>query len=420
MLIFEYLDFDDLVNVAQLNAEFSSNAAAVFHREYCEKNFWIYRGFLLSNNSNELMNVGMEYDAKAIEYENEYFKPATVKLSEEYVKLEYGAQILNVFKHFGHLIKRITLGVGGAGQRAKLMARLISKYSSESLVDVKVGFWDIGVLNYITKPLVNVENLTLTFESTNENRRPIGINERFPALRRLYLHAHVAIRGFAYFSYLIPHLEDLEISGAIDESKTFEGLISNNPQIRSIKLSNIKPRFVQELNNLLPQLETLALNNFELDNTKIRFENVSTLSIDYHYFGETSPDANLEFPQLQTLHIDNYRTEHFVKHHTFMKKLNNLKQLHLTYWKMPDSEFQQLTQNLTNLVDLTLKCFEYKGRGILSANAVAEFAKNHDKLQQLNVINLFKDQELQVLRDQLDSDWQSKINGHELSFKRNK
>lgn len=118
------------------------------------------------------------------------------------------------------------------------------------------------------------------------------------------------------------------------------------------------------MNELFPQLETLALTNFKLGNERIRFVNVTTLTYSYPY-EISSSEANIEFPRLQTLHIKEYHSQHFSKHYAFLKELNYLRQLHLTSWEMTDSQFIQLTKNLTNLVESTMECHGLENTGLV-------------------------------------------------------
>lgn len=99
-------------------------------------------------------------------------------------------------------------------ERSQLIGRLISKFCSQSLVDLTVHFGVKSMLNYIPKP-INVENLNLMFENRAINRRPLGLRERFPALRRLYVDSF-GKSGYGYFSYLIPRLEYFGLTGFDD------------------------------------------------------------------------------------------------------------------------------------------------------------------------------------------------------------
>lgn len=95
--------------MAPIDDEFSTAAATVFQREYSHKTGWIYGGFLFPNDTNELLNVaGMEIDAGTIVELNKRFQSMPESTSNVTMTLfnTNDAQVLNFFKHFGHLIKK--------------------------------------------------------------------------------------------------------------------------------------------------------------------------------------------------------------------------------------------------------------------------------------------------------------------------
>lgn len=421
-LILERLDYDDLVNATKINEKLSSVAADVFRYKYSRKSIVIHDRFSLSNNSDELFDVtGMEIDSETIEDENLYLEMPTfnVKFSENAIELDYGGEILNLFKYFGDEIKKLVSQIEWADSNscAEIIGRLISKYSSESLVDLTVEVSEENVLEFVTKPLINVQNLELTLRDRNTNLKSYQLNELFPALRSLTIFQLFDFDESVFFDYHIPNLEHLDIRGSYNEYKTYSGLISNNPQIRTLSLTNARAEYVEKVSANLPQLETLTLKKFILQNERIRFENVTTLTMSYGY-GVSSIQANLEFPRLQTLSIEFDLGQHFAKHYSFLKELRHLKHLDLTFEDINDSQFKELTQNLTSLVQLDLH-HHWNGRRYteLSAKSITEFLETHDKVQQLNVINFVDKFKLNIQKE-LERDWDMEINGVELSFKR--
>ena len=84
---------------------------------------------------------------------------------------------------------------------------------------------------------------------------------------------------------------------------------------------------------------------------------------------------------------------------------------------MDDQQFQQLTANLTNLVELTLYgCSDDVEN--LNANAIVKFLRSHYKVKQLNVIG-FSEQHQVELEEQMKVEWHTEINGNRLYFERN-
>lgn len=169
------------------------------------------------------------------------------------------------------------------------------------------------------------------------------------------------------------------------------------------------------MNALLPQLETLKLSHFELKNGKVRFENVTTFdtgNADY-----TSP-ANLHFPRLQTLRTSG-ASERFNEYLAFLNEHNHLSHLHLTGYKMDDSQFQQLTAKLNDLVELTLdhesNFYEIQKLG---SYAAVEFLESHHKVKRFNVINFSNNWKCE-LQERFKHGWSVNIIANGLSFERN-
>lgn len=431
ILIVEHLEFAELLNVAQVNEQFSSVAAYVFHHKYSHLQLMIQNNFLLPEYPNELLDAvtGMKYDNDAIERGNIHpgylcRNPSNAKETERQIILEKVDEILNTFKHFGHTIKRYASG--GYDNRpiqTELIGNLISKYSFESLIDFEIGLDAQKLLDKINKPLINVESLTFRF-ILNRNYPhfvpPIRCpNEVFPALRRLILDiVFVDWADFnstlAYFDCHMPHLEHvfmIRSQNAIDKSPPTD-IFKKNPQIRSVHLLNSETEFIQEVSDLLPHLEILKFSGYlEVDRT-IHFGNVTTFKLGIH----TSP-ANLHFPQLETLHLY-YTSDTLANYVSFFNEHTHLRKLHLMYYDITDTEFQHLTANLPNLVELTL---ENRLDRILIKHLdtviIVKFLTSHANVKQLNVISFFQ-HGIDELREQLKHEWNMKINGSGLSFVR--
>lgn len=409
--------------MAQINNEFSTYAASVFSRKYSHLQFFFQYDFLLPDNPSELFNVtGMRIDIDTIDRVNKeinlYLRDKSIRIlkrSKTQINFENVDQILKIFKHFGHEIKRIksdpcswTLPL-----QVELIGKLISQYSSESLVDVEFEYSAAGLLEHITKPLVNVKSVAfLNYCSLRFKENPLRTNELFPAVRRLTLNPLVD-DDFIHFDFHMPNLEhvSLERSGR----SYFPHFLMKNPQIRSISLYSATPDFLQKVNDFLPQLETLKISQFELLNGSIQFPNV-TKFVTHGYY--TTP-ANLHFPRLQTLHAD-FSSRHFDDYVQFFNEHNHLTRLHFEVFEMKifDSQFQQLTTNLTDLKELTLQRLAgLSQEHNLNSSSIVEFLKSHVKVHQLNIINFPKHREAE-LQEQLDGEWDAKIINHGLSFQR--
>lgn len=398
-------------------------AVGVFRRKYSHLKFIIRNDFPLPNDPNELMNVaGMRINAEIIERKNVHSqsKPPAVE-TETKIYLNNGEQILYTFKHFGHLIKALEVYANSNGHffflQTELIGKLINKYSSSSLNNFYIRSAAESLMKHITEPLINVEYLLFHGDHMHLNRRDNRL-ELFPNLRYVEL-VSLSSLGHEYFNYHMPHIEHVSIDiGTCREPSDYfyRGVFKKNPQIRSISLYNAGSEFVQKVNDFLSQLDTLTLSRFELTNGNIQFENVTTFIIGFGYF--TTP-ANLRFPRLETLHAD-YSSRYFDDYLQFFNEHNHLRHLHLKIYEteMNDSQFEQLTANLTDLVEMKL---EYANKNdqnqALSTEIVMKFLRSHDKVNQLNFMNFPKHSEAK-LQERLKEGWDTRINSHGLSFQR--
>lgn len=424
-LIVERLDFDDLLNVAQIHKKFSMVAADSFHRQYSHLEIFVEDMFPLPENPNELFNVAdMAIDINAIQQVNKHFPRPFRRYQESratktQIELESFDAILNVFKHFGHLFKKLKSRTDSreCPVQSELIGRLISKHCSESLVEIEIERDAQIMLEYMTKPLINVESVTFSENKMSFNPRKIHINEIFPALRRLTLY-DLSVRDLAYFDHLIPHLEHVIIRQSKYQYTNFPlpDVITRNPQLRSIHLHDAEPVFLQKLNTQMPQLETLELSNFELKKGSIRFENVTTFISGKDY--KTSPE-NLHFPRLQTLQINidvDYKV--FDRWFAFLNEHIHLKQLHLQISVMNDDTFQRLTANLADLEEMKLKYYSLYHQGPrVSPNVTVEFLRSHAKVIRLNAINFPEEFEVE-LQQQMKRDWNVRVIDGGLYFER--
>lgn len=418
-LIFENLDFGDLLSMAQINGKFSTLAANVFRRKYSQLELVVGIVFEYPDKMNELLNgTGAKIDVNIIKRINSdllHLRNEKPKISDDknYIHVNDYGSILKTFMHFGHEIKKLLIQYqANSSWQTEWFGYLINAYSSESLTDIDSGVFE-ELFKHTTKPLIKVENVRFSGNIAELPPSTIGFCDLFPAVRRLLL-ASLSDRDFAYINCHMPHLEHVYLE-RFHDSEAVPDFIAKNPQIRSIELSGNAPKFLQEMNTLLPQLETLKLERFSLHNGRIQFENVNTFDAGS---GSLTSPANLHFPRLQRFRTGDV-SKRFAEYLIFLNQHKRLSQLHFDGLYMDDSQFQRLTENLNDLTEVTLE-YESHPHGIqqLSRNAIAAFLRSHDKVKRLNVINFpaeWKDE----LQEQLKHVWNTKtIDNDRLSFER--
>lgn len=423
-LILKNFDLTELLSVAQVHRKLSMAAADVFHYKYSRLRIVVRDDFSIPEKSNKLLDVasnsiGRVFQRFGIIKNKNIPKPEEnaikIDVTDTAIRLDEYAAVVNTFKHFGCVMKKLkfTTSLVFRHSKEKFLGNLISENKFNSLDEI--WFYDSTdqLLTGITKPLSNVE--TVRFERLHLDVVPNGLplNEQFPAVHRMELNSLTG-SGLGYFACHMPQLIHVSIKGIdLNNFQSVIDIITTNSQIQSIELYDDEPNFVQKVNELLPQLETLTISTLKLSDGSIRFENVITFAIN-HDFG--SP-INLYFPRLQNLYIE-YTSKRFENWINFLNEHNHLNHLHLRHWDLIDSQFQQLIANLTHLVELTL---EFKRVAhpsqALSINVIVEFLSNHDNVQKLNVVDFYKQDEIK-LKKQLINEWKVEGFRGKLSFAR--
>lgn len=384
-LIFEKVKFDDLLNVAQIDKQFSTLAADVFR---------------------------CKYSHLKIVYKRHVNDPPTEEWPD-YIKILNHDTLLNTFKYFGHFIKKFNAGVFEYHVSVdwESIGQMISNYSSESLVEIEIEKNVDTFLPHITKPLTNVQSVSFFLSDGQLGVQTNRPDKLFPALRRITMHFMNDVY-LEYFGCHMPHLEYVFISQERDMNPSTD-LFRYNPQIRAIELLGIKPEFISAVSHILPHLETLRLGEIPQTNESIHFANVTTFSIDSFGLG-----SSLHFPRLQTLHMNHYSI-FFENSLNFFNEHKHLIHLSIIHFDFKDSDFNGLTANLRDLVELTVQHSKYKPAMLpLNSQVILEFLRSHPNVKQLNVIDYPENWNVE-LQKQLNDEWNMQVNDAGTSFKRN-
>lgn len=374
LMVFYELCFGDLLNTAQINSQFSQMAAYVFKRKYS-----MHRISMCDN-------FGMTKTG-----------PTHIERSAEIFLDDYET-VVNTFKYFGASILRVDLIYSSFRHyRTDLIGELIANYSSESLREVKMSYCTANTLEFISKPLVNVNIVQFADDFHGFGNESLVISDLFPSVEFLYLDGHFTTTD--YFNTSMPQLRHLLIRVAISTQYNafnsygkFESLIAKNKQIRSIALCNTPSAYIRMVNSLLPNLENITLWHFQLKKP-VRFENVTTFKV---HASDSSP-RKLQFPKLQNIYIM-FKPSLLDEWQFF---LNEHKQLTKFHWKnvddMDDAVFHQLTHVLTNLIEMAVQLTS----GMISAGYIKEFLDTHRKLMEFHLI-LSNVSEREILRSELN------------------
>lgn len=135
------------------------------------------------------------------------------------------------------------------------------------------------ILEHIKEPLKQVEILQIEIKQSGNEISPL--NQLFPKVIELAVHLKAAT-DFEFIDCALPHLEHLAIhlsNGAWKQKSQIEGLIRNNPQVKSIEINGFPSDYIKDINKLLPNIERLILNDQQIDtgDETVRFENLKHL-----------------------------------------------------------------------------------------------------------------------------------------------
>lgn len=431
-IICEHLNFTELLNVARANDLLSTVAATVFRPKYSRFQIVVRHDFDIpkkkSSESSNVSSIGRLFQRIknfGINPKKEQ-RTSRIEISDNNIILNDYESISDVFTHFGCVIKRLRFinPTDYLYPNEKFLGNLISEYISDSFTTIDFDKTNERLLEYITKPLINVK--TVTFRDTNFHKAPesLPLNELFPALHGL---AMVCLRGKwqNFFNYHMPYLEEVSIRGISNSfvsnaTASLTNVIQKNPQIRDIRVYEVDSDFVHNVNTFLPNLKILQLAKFELQSGHIQFQNVTELRVGFH-----SLPSNLQFPNLEFIHIQ-YLPHQYVAWLDFLRKHTHLRRLSLELFDMHESDFHQLTANLHNLVEMIIVQRESETslritgfpRREFSKNAIVNFLQSHEKVQHLKVLTSCSIQYKAELKEQLKHAWHITTIDRGLSFVR--
>lgn len=257
--------------------------------------------------------------------------PAYIE-SEDAIEIRDYDLIEKTFKYFGYLIKDLKLiyNENSTDSQATFMANLIDEHSSMSLERVH-AVDSFNCLKFVAKPLKNVKNVTFESICSQSGSQTLQIDELFPGVSSLAIDC--LILSDFHVDFNLPHLHRLQFEphfSDVDADNdialaTFEYILDNNAQIDSVELEfslqldvSYRNAYVGYLNEFLPNLKTLALGAFVLDE-QFTFDNVVT----FYAKSEYSTPQCLHFPRLRELYIK-YEPKYFISWIIFLRNHNDL------------------------------------------------------------------------------------------------
>lgn len=309
---------------------------------------------------------------------------------------------LDLLRNFGGEFKNLTIGNHNIdNEHSAIINQFISKYCFDSLIKLDLGEIKEKTFQQFTMPFKNLEDLAFTIYKTDKiSNETLPLNKLFPNLRRIKLQFSSEV-NLIFFQYEFAQLEYIEIRSGAYMWGSIEKFLRKNQQIKSIYIlftEDIHSNYLNDINELLPNLETLEIHN-DIKNV-VHFENVKTLNLG---LGLNSIEK-LSFSQLQALEMW-YLLESFDTLKTFFRKNRDLRYLNMnSKWNdLKELEFFELTAELPELVDMTLSAVPTDW---INIETIAKFIDVHSKLKKFRFCFSISNNEFKVkLYQRFGNEW---------------
>lgn len=406
-LIFEFLDLTDLLNLIQTNHELSIMANEQFRRRFSKKEIQILdekskprnrrpqaiydNGDLALLLQNLLENNGNQLD----QHRNDQ-----VRVSNDHVEIYDFDLTLDILKHFGHLIQKLSIKSSIKSSKWDTVSQFINEYCAESLVGLELSaISHQNSLAQFTGIFKSVNDLTIRI--ANEYKNVQTFNKTFPHCQRLSLEM-VFDSDHSFIDCTLPNLKHLAIEMYSDVNEiTIEKLMHKNSQIQSLELNNISVGFVKKIENLLPSLKRLTLSLLNLNEETIHFEHVQEF-----YFKTAALEwlpTQISFTNLRSLRLL-YSHNDFDQWLNFVKMNRNVSRLKIYIGSVDFSnkQLENITAELPHLTEMTVETSFY-----IKTTAIVRLIENNTNLRKFKYI--FHDAEENVLREFLEAEWKISI-----------
>lgn len=378
------MDFTELFNAIKANDELSASAAEMLRQRIGHMRIVINNEYLFPNDDRKMFIDGNKF-----------------VIRNTSMALEY-------LQNFGDGIWSLELEFrSGDKKDVKKVMKYVNRYCSESLVELSVTVSDGKLPLDIKHPFENLGKLSLINRSINE-QTVLPTNQSFPSLNALHL--DVKKLDHINTNHLFPQLNELYayIHNEYNENMLIN-LIEMNPHIRTLNGANISSALLRTLSAKLPHLDSLNIASIEMDDQKVRIENLREFSTPRYSCNLT----NFDFPNLQIFNVF-YETMPLDGLKKFLEKHQNLTQIHISHRTMFDADFEHITSMLPDLVEVSVTDTTHSS---MNTNSIVRFIESHSKLVKFHVNECNQDDK-SFFHKQIGRDWLIQDYENGLSFKR--
>lgn len=403
-LIFEQLNFESLLNIAQANKEFAISAVNVFRRKFSDKMIVIecHEDNLPKQNTGWSFNIWDTFHGTKTVQKISYF------ISEDQLKIQDYKMILNTLRIFGGEIKRLKIVYNGVDViKSKVITWAINKYCADSLIELKLDECFDSVLNYMLKPFKKVKNIIFlkSFRGMS-SYKALPMNELFPQVQHLSL--FLTTFSSHYPICYLPQLQHLNLHISSEYENNTVNFIQINPHIRSIDLRSPTSKILDSVNRVLLNLENITISLYTAEDNTMHFDSVTKFKAEDSVFYP----GNVTFSQLHELSMNCYgeKCDRWID---FLKKHRNISRFHIDHSNMNDDQFNRIT-DLPNLIEMTISHLQGEPFQI---ETIVRFLEDHDKIIKFN-LGSCRQSEKEILRGKFEEHWTITDYHKCLTFKR--
>lgn len=261
----------------------------------------------------------------------------------------------NVLKVFGNLIQHLQISFP-----SNVTIETVNKYTSESLINLKMSFVAVDVFDGFTTPFAALKSLEIrTYVEIKTGQLPL--NQLFPNLRRLSLDLFRDV-GFAFIIWQYPYLEHFKLYSIIyhqfpsQNEEILMEFFQKNTQIQSIDVKCLNEKLCNIINGHVANLQNLTIetHNIQIDNDttieKLKHFSISQSEItDQH-----QSMSKLTLPRLETLQIV-YGQPIAAVWIEFFRKHQHVSHLKIIDAYQLDDDLNQLIDEMPNLIEISFE-----------------------------------------------------------------
>lgn len=403
-LILNELSFPELLMMNDVTRHFSILAGHAFKRNYADREIVI-------SNTRDLLFGWDEPEFIRILRKNA-FEPTECSVELNRIQIKSTYLSLKTLKYFGNIIQTLELSLTNVDTKhSKIIGKYVNQYCTDTLMELSIDVRKGNFLRFIKKPFKNVHRVNFNFwpDSSEFVNNTLTLNETFPSLRTLSLNHPRTDFNSEYFRCNFPHLEHLSLTYGYKYMNVdfIKNLLNLNPHIRSLELEFCPEYLLQQISVMLPQLERLSTSMGLSVQREIRLDNVTKLKMN-----AIGNSLHIYFQKLQEMHMF-FTSEKYSELITFLGQHAHLKRLNIQFWTIRPFEFEGITSNLPNLVEMTLN----NNYELTQIDFIIKYLKNNEEIMKFHLEHANKNQK-EEFDSQLDHKWNVYENGTGISFEK--